>query len=88
MDEELPGPISLDDFKRNLDRYMVHVVEELRPVLVEREQGNVVLISEQVYGGMISTIELLSDREFAERLFEAMAELDGEKAEASRAAAE
>jgi len=67
--------VSYSDLRQNLARYLDEVVESRAPIVVTRQggKGNVVLISEQEFGGWQETVHLLSSPANAEMLLRGIA---------------
>jgi len=67
--------VSYSELRQNLARYLDEVVDSGAPIVVTRQggKGNVVLISEQEFGGWQETVHLLSSPANAEMLLRAIA---------------
>ena len=74
--------VTYTDLRQNLARYLDEVVDSRAPLVVTRTggKGNVVLISEQEFGGWQETVHLLSNPANAEHLLLSIAQLNAGEA--------
>ena len=63
---------TISRFKEGWPHYLEQAVKFSEPVTVAMDYGNVVIMSEEEYRGLIATIELTSDPKFYAQLKEAM----------------
>ncbi len=70
--------VSYTELRQNLARYMDQVVDSRAPLVVTRQggKGNVVMIAEDEWESWMETIHLLSSPRNAERLREAIRQLE------------
>ena len=52
--------IQLKDVQENFEQFFEDVVVSGEPVEIQKETGNAILVSEEVWRGMIETLNLLS----------------------------
>lgn len=62
--------VTEEELYRNLDDVLEQVVMQKETVTVTRETGNVVIVSEEEYTGLLETINLLSIPNLGEKLEE------------------
>jgi PHD/YefM family antitoxin component YafN of YafNO toxin-antitoxin module len=61
-------------FRENCGDYLEQAVQEHEPITVTTDIGNAVVISEELYRGLIATLDLTKDPRFFAELKEAIAE--------------
>jgi antitoxin YefM len=71
------GHVNFTDFRQNLASHMDRVCDDRTALVVTRQKGrSVVVLSEEEYESLQETLHLLKSPRNADRLREAIAELD------------
>lgn len=70
--------VTYTDLRQNLARHMDDVVDSRTPLTITRQggKGNVIMMSEEEFEGWQETVHLLSSPKNAQRLLDAVRELD------------
>jgi PHD/YefM family antitoxin component YafN of YafNO toxin-antitoxin module len=63
---------TISEFKKSWPQYLEQAAKFCEPVTVAMGDGNVVIMGEEEYRGLMATIELASDPKFYAQLKEAM----------------
>jgi PHD/YefM family antitoxin component YafN of YafNO toxin-antitoxin module len=69
---------TVSSFRENCDTYFEQAIQYREPVTVTTKDGNAIVLSEELYRGLIATLELTRDPHFLAELKEAIAQPLGE----------
>ena len=64
--------VNISNFKKDISTYINQTIEYSEPINVSTENGNIVIMSEDEYNGMMETMRLLSIPAMRETLLEGM----------------
>ena len=64
--------VNISNFRKDIFTYVNQTIEYNEPINVSAKSGNVILISEEEYNGIMETIHLLSAPGMRETLLEGM----------------
>ena len=73
--------VNISNFRKDIFTYVSQAIEYNEPINISAKNGNVVVISEEEYNGMVETMNLLSIPAMREVLIEGMKAERGDLAE-------